>query len=195
MYYDPFLEKLPPPPPNSSDSGININQPSSEKRFQNYDQKEIKVLLHGRYRYDSIYREEDDLYPPLEIDTKCSHEPGNTAEDRTDNAEQAKISEYVYNSDPEGIKYMKTRKQSIIHEYVEDRMALFVSFDIKTGGDDFGSLQISAECFTLDSNSTNGGKRRLLNTFDSYVKPHQSSIWSHRETSIYELHRGSSFNY
>ena len=64
----------------------------------------------------------------------------------------------------------------IIHDYVEDGIALFVSFDIETGGDDCDILQISAEYFTLDKDSSKHGGRRISNTFDSYVKPAESAI-------------------
>ena len=63
----------------------------------------------------------------------------------------------LYNSDPEDIDVMKARKKSKTHDYVEDGIAVFVSFDIETGGDNCGILQISAECFILNKDGNKCG--------------------------------------
>ena len=46
----------------------------------------------------------------------------------------------LYNLDPEDTDNMKVRKKSKTPDYVEDGTAVFVSFDIETGGDDCGIL-------------------------------------------------------
>ena len=88
---------------------------------------------------------------------------------------------------------MKARKHSLIHDYVEEGKAVFISFDIETGGDDCGIVQISAECFVLDSTTSNGWGERLPNTFDSYVKPPPSAIWSDHATLVHGIHQGHPF--
>ena len=101
-----------------------------------------------------------------------------------------KSSHDIYNSDPEDIEDFKTRKNSLIHDHVEAGTAIFVSFDIETGGEECGILQISAECFTLEQDVCKYGGQRFSDTFDSYVKPSDSAVWSEHATKIHGLHRG-----
>ena len=96
----------------------------------------------------------------------------------------------VYDSDPEDIEEFKGRKKYLIHDYVESGSAIFVSFDIETGGEYCGILQISAECFKLDTDVTEYGGIRFSDTFNSYVKPSESAIWSDHTTKIHGLHKG-----
>ena len=84
---------------------------------------------------------------------------------------------------------MRARKYSIIHDEVKNGQVVFISFDIETGGDDCGIVQLSSECFILSSNGDEGGGRRLKQTFESYVQPHESAIWSKHATEIHGLHK------
>ena len=84
---------------------------------------------------------------------------------------------------------MRARKYSIIHDEVKNGQVVFISFDIETGGDDCGIVQLSSECFILSSNGDEGGGRRLKQTFNLYVKPHEYAIWSNHATEILDLHK------
>ena len=59
---------------------------------------------------------------------------------------------------------------------------MFISFDIETGGDDCRIVQLSLEYFILGTDGDSDGSKRLENTIDSFVKPHQSEIWSKHAT-------------
>ena len=92
----------------------------------------------------------------------------------------------------------KTR--SLAHHKFEANRVVFVSFDIETGGEYCGILQISAEIVRVDVLPTvsNNGKisnlkdyssniRREVNAFNEYVKPHEGAIWDAHATRIHGL--------
>ena len=51
---------------------------------------------------------------------------------------------------------------------------MFICFDIEAGGDDCGILQISDECFNLNSDSPG---KKITEVFNSYVKPPLNVEW------------------
>ena len=96
----------------------------------------------------------------------------------------------------------KTR--SLAHHQFMDHKVVFVSFDIETGGEFCGILQISAEMVRLEVHPTiilsgnNKGNpspnkdfptnvERISNTFNKYVKPDEGAIWDARASLIHGL--------
>ena len=92
-------------------------------------------------------------------------------------------------SEPEDEEEKRIRKTSLIHPIVYGGNGLFIYFDLETGGDYCGIVQISAECFTIDPKADKGGGERLSNTFDAYVKPPNDAVWSKFATNIHGLHK------
>ena len=90
--------------------------------------------------------------------------------------------------------------RSIAHHHIMDNKLVFVSFDIETGGEYCGILQLSAEIVRIkiiQSTSKKGvtiGKDsagtidRVSSTFNSYVKPPEGAIFADRATAIHGLH-------
>ena len=76
----------------------------------------------------------------------------------------------------------------MINEYIEDESAVFISFHIETGGKYCRILQINSELFTLDKDCNKGGDTQLGVTFDCYIKPSESEIWSDHITKIHGLY-------
>ena len=65
----------------------------------------------------------------------------------------------LYDSEPEEAVARKARKNSLINDFVARGTSVFVSFYIETGGNNCDILQISAECFTLDYDTTKSGEK------------------------------------
>ena len=136
------------------------------------EDKDVNVILHGKMNCE-----------PMKID-------GNT--DNNDNKYTLDKSNHkIYDSDPDEDEdeERKERKHSLIHNDVYNGKVIFISFDIETGGDDCGIVQLSAECFTVGSNVDEDCGKRLEPTFNSYVKPHEDAIWSKYATEIHGLHQ------
>jgi len=76
------------------------------------------------------------------------------------------------------------RGKSIAHHILFHK-AVFLSFDIETGGEKCGIIQISCECFQI----LNGeGERK--GTFDEYVNPGPNAVWNEAASSAsHKLHR------
>ena len=95
----------------------------------------------------------------------------------------------MYQSDPEDPEEKKNRKKSLISDYVSSGKCVFISFDMETGGDHCGILQLSAECFILDTDINKSGGVKLSKVFNSYVKPPEDATWSLHDTKIHGLHK------
>jgi len=65
------------------------------------------------------------------------------------------------------------RGKSIAHHYMPSKM-VYVSFDVETGGEYCGIIQMSANTFRINNND---GKIER-ESFDRYVKPRDGAIWS-----------------
>ena len=82
----------------------------------------------------------------------------------------------------------KRKKYSIVHEYIVNRKAVFVSLDLETGGDSCGVIQLSAEIFQVSEDLS--GYTRQNEIFDKYVKPSECAVWSQSAINIHGLHAG-----
>ena len=181
MQYDPLLAKF--ITSSGGEFDINDNHPFHENNIENNNTTDIKVFLHGKYKNEPLYinGDNEDNYLNVSVDSENIQREINTT--------LHNHNEQSYDSDPEDEEEMRARKYSIIHDEVKNGQVVFISFDIKTGGDDCGIVQLSSEYFILSSNGDEGGGRRLKQTFDSYVKPHESAIWSKYATEIHGLHK------
>ena len=91
------------------------------------------------------------------------------------------------------------------HELYNSGDFVFISFDVETGGEDVGVIQISAEIFRLDlvRNKKTTGKykgqineagdtasniRREPEVFDEYVKPTSDAEWNEKAMETHHLH-------
>ena len=73
---------------------------------------------------------------------------------------------------------------SIAHHYMLSKM-VYLSFDVKTGGEYCGIVQMSANIFRINNNV---GKIES-ESFDRYVKPHDGAIWSPFSTDVHDLQK------
>ena len=76
--------------------------------------------------------------------------------------------------------------KSIAHHYLH-RNAAYVSFDVETGGEYCGIVQISAEIFRIRLENGSEVGEREVDTFNYYVKPSQGAIWSDAAMDIHKL--------
>ena len=101
-----------------------------------------------------------------------------------------------------------SKTRSLAHHLFVANKVVFVSFDIETGGEYCGILQMSAEIVRLEvtpkllEKGKNKGKpsnskdypvnvRRESTTFNKYVKPHEGAIWDIRASAIHGLSRST----
>ena len=99
----------------------------------------------------------------------------NAAEDLT--FDDISVSSNSSNDDP------IPKSKSIAHHYMTKNRLVFVSFDIETGGELCGIIQISAEIFRFEKDGTPSIEKE---TFDEYVKPPSDAYWN--ETACRQTH-------
>ena len=92
------------------------------------------------------------------------------------------------------------RGRSIAHEVIREGKVVYVSFDIETGGEHCGILQLSAEMIRIElvpkqtkKGESSGGDtakniRRLSSTFNSFVNPGEGAIFAPEATAVHGLH-------
>ena len=68
-----------------------------------------------------------------------------------------------------------TPSKSIAHHYMVYSRLVFVSFDIETGGEQCGIIQISAEIFRFEKDGTPSIEN---DSFDEYVRPPSDAYWN-----------------
>jgi len=76
--------------------------------------------------------------------------------------------------------------KSIAHHYMPSKM-VYVSFDVETGGEYCGIIQMSANIFRINNNVGEIESE----SFDRYVKPRDGAIWSSSSTDVHGLHANS----
>ena len=74
--------------------------------------------------------------------------------------------------------------KSIAHHYMPSKM-VYVSFDVETGGEYCGIIQMSANIFRINNNVGEIESE----SFDRYVKPRDGTIWSPFSTDVHGLHK------
>lgn len=77
--------------------------------------------------------------------------------------------------------------RSVAHHYFIDNQAVLCSFDIETGGEFCGIIQISAEIFRANDISGANPTIRKACIFNEYVKPHDGALWDPNSTRIHGL--------
>ena len=90
--------------------------------------------------------------------------------------------------------------RSIAHPLFRDNKVAFLSFDIETGGEHCGILQLSAEIVRFElaptttskgvvstTNDTAVNVRRGPTTFNSYVNPGEGAIYAEHASSVHGL--------
>ena len=95
------------------------------------------------------------------------------------------------------------KERSIVHDSIANGKAVFCSLDIETGGEDYGIVQFSVELVRIDivpgtskgknakisaRNDTLNNVARVPHTFNKYVNPGETVIWSDAATWIHGLH-------
>ncbi len=84
------------------------------------------------------------------------------------------------------------RGKSIAHHHITSGRAVFCSFDMETGGEYCGIIQISAQLFRI---STQEKKKMTFavepSTFNKYIKPPEGSIWDPHCTQVHGLNSNS----
>ena len=90
--------------------------------------------------------------------------------------------------------------RSLAHDCLKSGKVAFMSFDMETGGEHCGIVQLSAELFRMDlepkvtktgesaSGDTASNVKRVASTFNSYVNPGEGALFSEASTSVHGLH-------
>ena len=76
------------------------------------------------------------------------------------------------------------KNKSIAHNYIVSGNIVYCSFDIQTGGEFCGIVQMSAQKLRISGGNTIEVEEE---TFNAYVKPGDGAIWDERLTSIHGL--------
>ncbi len=85
--------------------------------------------------------------------------------------------------------------KSIAHNHIKDGKVVFLSFDVETGGEQCGIVQISAQVFRFPAGDFTSSKSKTPPSitipenaiFDEYVKPHPDAVWSSSSTQVHGL--------
>ena len=137
----------------------------------------------------------DTLHAPSEDASDVDERPGNhpaddrrrshdvSASDTTSNSRNAHATENGHSLQDRAIP----KGKSIAHHYLEHEKALFCSFDIETGGEFCGILQMSAQIFRVKNCNNKPNISIVEETFNHYVKPHDGAIWDPNATKIHGL--------
>ena len=77
-----------------------------------------------------------------------------------------------------------------MHDKINRNKAVFISFDLESGGEYCGPVQFSAEIFRMNksSNGNTWNTIRSPNIFNKYIKPSDIAIWNDHATQIHGLH-------
>ncbi len=81
--------------------------------------------------------------------------------------------------------------KSIAHKHLEAGEVAFLSFDVETGGELCGIVQISCQifCFALPASSTSSSQTITTNEdlFNKYVRPQEGAIWSQYAINVHGI--------
>ena len=76
---------------------------------------------------------------------------------------------------------------SIAHNYLTQEKLVYISFDIETGGEYCGIVQISAQVFRISEHNSKHTSEIESHTFNRYVKPPDDAVWNERSCSVHGL--------
>ena len=109
-----------------------------------------------------------------------------------DDNEAANMESFLENSSQEGTMsdddddVAIPKGKSIAHHYMPSKM-VYVSFDVETGEEYCGIIQMSANIFRINNNVGEIESE----SFDRYVKPRDGAIWSSSSTDVHGVHANS----
>mmetsp|Transcript_24332 Transcript_24332/g.48822 ORF Transcript_24332/g.48822 Transcript_24332/m.48822 type:complete len:140 (-) Transcript_24332:434-853(-) len=123
------------------------------------------------------YLPSDATDPPLEINIENDENPPSESVEVVPPENQ----EIRNNNDEQAIP----KGKSIAHYNIKSGKIAYISFDIETGGEECGIIQLSAQIFRLGNNDTMETSNE--DEFNKFVKPPEGAVWNSEATEVHGL--------